>query len=194
MDLPPIILASKSPRREQLLRQLEINFQVITRTVQESVSEHLTPRELSQINAYRKAWVVAKDHPDHLVIGADTVVCMGRRVFGKPADLEEAHRMLMDLQGHTHEVVTGVCLIQLRHHRDNLFAETSRVIFKPLDALTIRNYLSLIDPLDKAGGYALQEHGSLIVDRVEGSTSNVVGLPLEHLLQELESWPKVPTP
>ena len=191
MELPPLILASQSPRREQLLRQLEINFQVITAPVQESTSDQLTAQELSQINAYRKCWAVAKDHPDHLVIGADTLVCLGQRVFGKPQDHDEAYQMLDSLQGHTHSVVTGVCLIQRRHHQETLFSEVSQVTFKSLDTLNIRNYLSLIDPLDKAGGYALQEHQDLIIDHVEGSSSNVIGLPLERLFQELENWPDV---
>jgi len=188
MELPPVILASASPRRARLLRQLELNFLVLPAHTPESAPEHLTAREAALLNAYHKAWAVAKEHPDTLVIGADTVVCLGPELFGKPASHAEAHRMLSRLQGHTHQVITGVCLIQLRRHRQHMFSESTAVTFRSLDDLQIRNYLGLIDPLDKAGGYALQEHGELIVERVEGARSNVVGLPLEALHEVLQQW------
>lgn len=189
MELPPLILASSSPRREQLLRQLDLEFQVMPADVEESTSEHLSPRELAQLNAYRKCHAVAKDHRDNLVLGADTVVCMKHRIFGKPADLEEAAHMLGELEGRSHQVITGVCLIHSRSHTQRLFHVTSLVRFKRLDALSVRHYLSLINPLDKAGGYAVQEHSDLIIETVSGSISNVIGLPMEKLFEILEHWP-----
>ena len=188
MDLPPLILASASPRRSQLLRELALSFEVVPGRAEEIHPEHLTPHEICQINAYRKARVIAKKHPDALVLGADTIVCMGTRVFGKPKDLRDAHRMLGQLQGRTHEVLTGVCLVHLRTHRQKVFVDSTTVTFRTLYSEQIRRYLSKIDPLDKAGAYAIQEEGDLIVKSVNGSYSNVVGLPLERLKAEFELW------
>jgi len=131
---------------------------------------------------------VAKKFPDALVLGADTLVYLGGKLMGKPADMEEAYWMLKQLQGRTHEVVTGVCLIHLRGHRQKIFAESTSVRFHPLSTEQIHDYLVRIDPLDKAGAYAIQEHGDKIVDDISGSYSNVVGLPLERLRAELVSW------
>lgn len=190
LDPPPVLLASGSPRRAQLLREMELAFEVLTASVEESTAEHLSPRELCLLNAYHKARAVAKDHPDHLVLGADTVVCLGAKVFGKPASRAEAHDMLAALQGHTHRVLTGVCLLRWRTHEQRLFAESTEVTFHRLTELEIQKYLEQIDPLDKAGAYAIQECGDMIVARVEGSVSNVIGLPVERVLEELAAWPK----
>ena len=188
MNLPPLILASGSPRRLVLLRGLGVEFNVVPSDAGEVHSEQLTATEASQLNAYRKAREVAKKFPDALVLGADTLVYLGGKLMGKPADMEEAYWMLKQLQGRTHEVVTGVCLIHLRGHRQKIFAESTSVRFRPLDAEQINDYLARIDPLDKAGAYAIQEHGDEIVDDIKGSYSNVVGLPLERLRAELVSW------
>ena len=188
MNLPPLILASGSPRRLVLLRGLGVEFNVVPSDAGEVHSEQLTATEASQLNAYRKAREVAKKFPDALVLGADTLVYLGGKLMGKPADMEEAYWMLKQLQGRTHEVVTGVCLIHLRGHRQKIFAESTSVRFRPLDTEQINDYLARIDPLDKAGAYAIQEHGDEIVDDIKGSYSNVVGLPLERLRAELVSW------
>src|SRR5207245_917792 len=124
-------------------------------------------------------------------LGADTIVCVGTRVFGKPTELEDARRTLAKLQGRTHEVITGVCLIQLRSHRQKLFAVSTAVTFRHLHAGQIRRYLSKINPLDKAGAYAIQEEGDEIVKAICGSYSNVVGLPIERLQEELADWIRV---
>lgn len=187
-DLPPVILASASPRRAQLLRQLGIEFTVVPSQSSEVFQEQLTAREIAQINAYRKARYVAKRAPDALVIGADTVVALDTRLFGKPVDLEDAYRMLEQLQNRTHLVVTGMCLICLRQHRQSVFSESTDVTFRTLDSVTIRRYLNSVDPLDKAGGYGIQEQGEMIIERIDGSYTNVVGLPLERLQLELSGW------
>ena len=188
MSRPPLILASASPRRSELLRQLGFEFQVQPGQVEEIQPEHLTPHEIAQINACRKAHVAARKRPDALVLGADTIVCLGTTVFGKPADLEEAHRMLATLQGRTHEVVTGVCLLQLRLRRQKVFAVSTTVTFRSLHSGQIRRYLAKINPLDKAGAYAIQEDGDDIVKHISGSFSNVVGLPVERLEEEMREW------
>lgn len=188
MNLPPLILASASPRRAELLRELGVKFQVLPGHAQEEVGDVLSPHELCQLNACRKARVVAKKFPDNLVLGADTEVCLGAEVFGKPSDLTDAARMLDRLQGRTHEVVTGVCLVHLRRHRQKVFAVSTSVRFRPLGAAQIRDYLAKINPLDKAGAYAIQQHGDEIVEKISGSWTNVVGLPLERLQEELARW------
>ena len=186
--LPPLILASASPRRVELLRQLSFDFTVVPGDVPEIHHDQLTARELCQVNAYRKARATAKSFPDALVLAADTLVHLETALFGKPATLEEAYQMLERLQGCTHQVVTGVCLLHLRKHRQAVFAESTAVTFHPLDAVKIRRYLNQVNPLDKAGAYAIQEQGDLIVEKIVGSYTNVVGLPVERLTTELQAW------
>ena len=148
----------------------------------------LSPYELCQLNAHRKARKVAKKHPDALVLGADTLVFLEREIFGKPRDMEDARRMLSALQGRTHQVVTGVSLIHLRGYQEKIFAAGTDVTFQPLSAQQIKNYLMRVNPLDKAGAYAIQEYGELIVAEISGSYSNVVGLPVERLREALAQW------
>jgi septum formation protein len=188
INLPPIILASASPRRSELLRQIGIEFNVVTSDTPEIHDGELTAREIAQVNAYRKARNVAKKHPDALVLGADTLVYIETLLLGKPGSLEHAYQMLEQLQGRTHEVVTAVCLLNLRNHRQRIFTEVTNVTFRPLDAVKIRRYLTKVNPLDKAGAYAIQEEGDLIVEKIAGSYTNVVGLPVERLQAELQAW------
>jgi septum formation protein len=188
MKLPPFILASASPRRAELLRQLEVEFKVVPSDATEVYDEQLSPHELCQLNAHRKTRVITKKNPDALVLGADTLVFLEREIFGKPRDLADARRMLSQLQGRTHQVVTGVCLMHLRAHRERIFAISTDVVFRPLTENQIGDYLAKINSLDKAGAYAIQEHGELIVAEISGSFSNVVGLPLEQLKTELDAW------
>lgn len=183
-----MILASGSPRRAELLRQLGLDFQIIPGVATEVLDEHLSPLELCQLNAHRKARAIAKKHPDALVLGADTLVFLEGESMGKPADIAEARRMLGRLQGRTHQVVTGVSLIHLRALRERTFAVSTAVTFHPLNAEQINGYLSKMNPLDKAGAYAIQEHGDTIVSEISGSFSNVVGLPIEMLKEEIERW------
>ncbi len=186
--LPALILASASPRRSELLREMGIPFMVVRGQVPEIAPEHLSPVETAEINAYRKTRATAKKHPDALVLGADTVVSLGTTLFGKPTDMADAEQMLAKLQGRTHQVITGVCLMHLRGHRQKLFAVSTAVTFRKLHIGQIRRYLSKIFPFDKAGSYAIQEEGDLIVKGIVGSFTNVVGLPVEMLRAELEAW------
>lgn len=190
MKTPPVILASASPRRVELLHQIVPDFEVVPSAAPEVHDEQLTAWEMAQINAYRKARVVAKKFPDAVVLGADTLVYLDRetKLFGKPANRKDAERMLMGLEGRVHAVITGVCLLHLRSHRQRVFAEWTDVKFHPLTAKQIRDYLALINPLDKAGAYAIQEYGERIVAEISGSYSNVVGLPVERVREELRVW------
>lgn len=188
MKLPPLILASASPRRAELLRQLQPEFQIVPNDAEEILDGQLSPLELCQLNAHRKARAVARKIPDALVLGADTLVFLDGEIMGKPRELADARRMLLRLQGRTHQVVTGVSLIYLRGHRERLFAVSTDVTFRSLSAEQIGDYLSKINPLDKAGAYAIQEHGDMIVAEISGSFSNVVGLPVERVGDELAAW------
>ena len=194
MNLPPLILASASPRRSELLRQLGVNFTVVPSAATEVHDDQLTAREISQLNAYRKARAVAKKFPDALVLGADTLVYLGTTLFGKPADLQAAYRMLEQLSGRTHEVVTAICLLHLRTHRQKVFYDSTAVTFRRLDEVQIRRYLGKVNPLDKAGAYGIQEEGDWLVETIAGSYTNVVGLPVEKLRAELALWPGQTSP
>jgi septum formation protein len=190
MKIPPIILASASPRRVELLRQIVPKFEVVPSDAPEIHDEQLTAAEMAQVNAYRKARVIAKRFPEALVLGADTLVYLDRetKLFGKPSDRTDAARMLAELQGKTHAVITGVCLLHLRAHRQMIFSAWTDVTFHPLTSAQINDYLALMNPLDKAGAYAIQEHGERIIANISGSYTNVVGLPLERLKETLNDW------
>src|SRR6185295_927722 len=159
MKSSPIILASASPRRAELLQQLDVDFDVVPSDAPEVHDNQLTAWEMAQINAYRKARAVAKKYPDAVVLAADTLVYLDRetKLFGKPANRADAECMLNELQGRVHAVITGVCLLHLRSHKQKVFAEWTDVKFLPLTAKQIKDYLRLINPLDKAGAYAIQE-------------------------------------
>jgi septum formation protein len=185
---PKIILASQSPRRRMLLKRLMANFECEVAEIEETASRHLTPNEIAKTNAHRKALAVAKNHPKALVIGSDTVVALASKTFAKPKDLQEAAGFLKKLSGKTHQVITGVSLLCLEPFKVKLFSETTHVGFQKLNDQNIREYLSMINPLDKAGGYAIQEHGEWIIGEIFGSYTNVVGLPMERLREELKLW------
>jgi septum formation protein len=188
VQLPPLILASASPRRAELLRQLALDFQIVPSAAAEILEDQLSPLELCQLNAHRKARAVAKINSDSLVLGADTLVFLDGEIMGKPADIADARRMLTRLQNQTHQVVTGVSLIHLRAHRESMFATSTDVTFRPLTAGQINDYIAKVNPLDKAGAYAIQEHGDMIIAGISGSLSNVIGLPLEQLKTEIYAW------
>jgi septum formation protein len=185
-NLPKIILASASPRRELLLREMGLRFAVVRPDGVEEALTGATPLVLAEQNAQHKARAVAGRHPDALVIGADTIVVLAGKVFGKPRDFAEATAMLGALAGHRHEVVTGVCLVHRAHHQEITFADVTGVWMRALTPPQIADYLRKIDPLDKAGAYAAQEHGATIIERIEGSFHNVMGLPTERLRTVIE--------
>lgn len=183
----PVILASASPRRKELLAGMGIPFEAIPADAEEiSAGSGLPAEEIVQFNAVRKAGVVAGSHPGSLVIGSDTVVECDGRIFGKPASPEEAVSMLKTLSGRSHRVMTGVALQLPQTGLNRSFTEISHVIFKKLSDETIREYMRLVNVMDKAGAYAIQEHSELILARLNGSLSNVIGLPVERLAAELD--------
>jgi len=176
-----LILASQSPRRRDLLEALGVAFELHASDAEELDGADLDPQELVLHNAQLKASDVANRFPDRWVLGSDTVVALEGKVYGKPGSFAAAEVMLQCLQGKVHHVYTGVCLVHHTTSRQELWCEGTKVGFRPLSEVQIRDYLNRIDPLDKAGAYGIQEGGERIVSRVEGSLSNVVGLPLESL-------------
>ena len=186
-NLPPVILASASPRRSQLLASMDIEFEVVPSHVEELIDGYDFIPDLCEANARIKAELIADMHPECLVIAADTMVYLEDTLFGKPTDIDDAHRMLTRLQGRTHQETTGVSLIYHNEEISKSFSVITNVTFLSLDAGQISEYLAKIDPLDKAGGYAVQEHKQMIAKRVSGSVSNVVGLPVERLKEELNN-------
>lgn len=185
---PPIILASQSPRRALLLKELVPEFGIVDSYATELDDPEMGQRRLCELNAQRKAFAVAERYPNHLVIGADTLVFLEGKLMGKPESLEMAREFLRRLSGRVHEVVTGVCLFQREMSRMHLFSEVTRVRFLRFGDAVIEDYLAQVQVLDKAGGYAIQEQGHLLVEQVEGSLSNVIGLPVEALRLALRKW------
>jgi septum formation protein len=188
-ECEPFILASGSPRRRELLLDLVKTFDVVTSDAEELVSHDDGPAGLVMENARRKARSVAEFSSGCWVLGADTIVSIGNDILGKPKDFSEAAEMLRLLSGRTHCVSTGLCLIQQDSCYEETRVEKSKVTFRTLDGGTIEDYFAEVDPLDKAGAYAIQTRSDLIVDRFTGSRSNVIGLPLEMLgnwLREVE--------
>jgi len=181
-----IILASASPRRELLLREMGLRFTVVQPVDVEELLGGAAPDVVAMQNAQRKARAVAGRHREAVVLGADTEVVLDGVVFGKPRDLRDAETMLSKLAGRRHDVLTGVCVIHRALDTEITFAECSQVWVRTLTRDQILDYFTKVNPLDKAGAYGAQEHGELIIERIEGSFSNVVGLPVERLRATLE--------
>jgi septum formation protein len=181
----PLILASASPRRRDLMEEAGFNFDVMPANVEEAHDERVSLHELTRANAKAKARHIAARRPEQMVIGADTLVAIDGCALTKPLDMEEAGQMLARLSGRTHEVCTSVALICDSARVERCFEAVTLVTFKSLKPAERAEYLTLINPLDKAGGYAAQEHGDRIIAAVQGSWTNVVGLPMEALAAEL---------
>lgn len=181
-----LILASTSPRRSDLLAEAGIPFEARPAYIEELSDPELSARELCLINAESKALEVASRFPAQIVLGADTVVALDNRTFGKPRDLEEARTMLETLCGRVHEVLTGVCLMHRDTNKMCRFVESTRVKFRSRDAVDLDAYLASINPLDKAGAYSAQEDDGRLIEQLEGLMSNVVGLPVERVQAALQ--------
>jgi septum formation protein len=182
------ILASGSPRRCQLLSEAGYKFEVVAAPVEEIAHGWLTIRELTIWNAARKAAPVSDMWPDAVVLAADTLVAVDGQVLGKPTDFEHAIDILQRLSGRAHEVWTAVRIVNRARGKSQSFYEVSRVHFRTLSEGAIRNYLAKINPLDKAGAYAAQGEGQDIIERIDGSYTNVVGLPMERTARALAAF------
>jgi len=184
-----VVLASGSPRRRQLLTEMDIPFRVETRPVEETFPQDLSPEKAAAYLCRLKSRAFAdKDlKKNTLLITADTIVALENRILGKPADANEAAEMLRQLSGRKHEVITGVCL--RLPDKMKIFTVSTRVWFKELPEEEINYYISEYHPLDKAGAYAIQEWiGHSAIHKIEGSYFNVMGLPTHRLYEELKRF------
>jgi septum formation protein len=180
-----IILASRSPRRQQLLRQMGISFDVVIRDFDESFPENLRYEEIARFISLSKARSFKDELSDNeIVITADTIVWCNDKVLGKPADSAEAVEILKEISGNIHEVITGVTIIS--NKKEITFTDISKVTFEPMTDEEISYYIDHFKPYDKAGAYGIQEWIGIIgCSRIEGSFFNVVGLPVQKLYKEL---------
>ena len=185
---PRLVLASGSPRRAQLLAEAGLQFDVVRAAVSESATRALTIQELTAWNAARKARAVARKCRDAVVLGADTLVALDGEIIGKPANMREAVKTLQRLSAREHQVCTSVFICSAARREQISFCTVSHVRFKLLTDDEIRDYLAKIDPLDKAGAYAAQAHGSEVIGRIRGSYTNVVGLPMGETLRALRHF------
>ena len=183
-----IILASRSPRRQQLLRDLGLRFDVVVHEYDESYPENLKGEEIAMYLAREKARLFMNEISDNeIVITADTIVWCKNQVLGKPVDISDASRMIRELSGKSHDVITGVTI--LSSSREVTFADLTKVTFEKLSEEEITYYIEKFMPLDKAGAYGIQEWiGVAACSRIEGSYFNVVGLPVQRLYMELKEF------
>ncbi len=182
-----LILASKSPRRKELLSIITSDFEIIPAVGEENADPALSPDIFVQELAKQKALEIAASHPDDVVIGSDTVVAAKGEILGKPKDKDDAFRMLSLLSGTSHSVFTGVALV--KNGEILSFTEETKVKFFPLTQKEIDDYIATGEPFDKAGAYGIQELGALLVEGIDGDYYNVMGLPtgrLYRLMKRLE--------
>jgi septum formation protein len=186
----PILLASNSPRRKELLAGLGLTFEVRVKEVHEDFPAHMQREQVAEYLASHKADAYAGDLEDQVLITADTIVCLGERILNKPADAAEAFKMLRSLSGTQHEVITGVCL--LTKEAKTVFHDVTKVYFKELSDEEINFYIRHYQPFDKAGAYGIQEWiGMIGIVKIEGSYFNVVGLPVQKLYTHLQQLAQV---
>ena len=180
------VLARKSPRRKELLERVIPDFTIDVVETNEVIHEGIDLHHAIENVAKEKGKAVASHHSDAIIISADTIVCMGQTVYGKPKDREDAIRMLRELSGETHEVITGVCIMDKNHERT--FSVSANVTFYPLSEKEIIDYVNTNEPLDKAGAYGIQGYGALLIEKIDGDYYSIMGLPIARLKRELEKF------
>lgn len=180
-----LILASKSPRRKELLSLITTEFEIIPAAGEENADPSLSPDIFVQELAKQKALEIAASHPDDVIIGSDTVVAAKGEILGKPKDRDDAYRMLAMLSGTSHSVFTGVAVI--KDGEIHSFTEETRVKFFHLSEKEIENYIASGEPFDKAGAYGIQDAGALLVEGIDGDYYNVMGLPAGRLYRLMKS-------
>jgi septum formation protein len=183
-----IILASASPRRKELLKKLGLKFKVEPGNYKEDIDSDMEPLELAKLLSLKKAELVAKNHGNALVIAADTFCVLEGQILGKPRTEAEARKMLVTISGKQHSVITGFTIIDAGSHKVVSRSVETRVYIRKLSSHEIDSYVKSKEPLDKAGAYAIQGLGSIIVERIEGDYFNVMGLPLGALAESLKEF------
>lgn len=183
-----IILASTSSARKETFSKVRLPFEVQASNYEEDMSLEMPPEQLVEYLSAGKAKAVAEENSNAIVIAADTFVVYGNQRLGKPKTAERAKEMLEMLSGKEHEIVTGVTIIDTESGKSRTFHGSTKVFMKKLSPETIDAYIKTGEPLDKAGAYALQEIGAMLIEKIEGDFFNAVGLPLERLMEELKDF------
>jgi len=183
--LTPLILASSSPRRQQMLQNMGLNFKVTPAEVDETPLPGETPLAFASRMAVAKARAVARSHPDAWVLGADTVVTRDGLILGKPRDQADALAILQHLVGRTHQVLSAICLSFLAQEIEQTEVDTTGVTFIAAPDQLLTAYIATGEPMDKAGAYGIQGAGAFLVRRIEGSCANVIGLPIDRVISLL---------
>ncbi|MDB8790199.1 Maf family protein [Romboutsia sp. 1001216sp1] len=176
-----IILASASPRRKEILENINVKFDIVKSDIDEVILEDELPPQVVMRLAFEKSMDVAKSNQESLVIGADTIVVFNNTILGKPKDKEDAINTIRLLSGNTHEVITGISLINLSANKKIIDYVVSKVKFKDLSEDDINDYINTGESLDKAGAYGIQGYGSLLIEEIQGDYFNIVGLPISKL-------------
>lgn len=187
-NMKTIILASVSPRRKELLKRIGLRFKVDPSNYEENMSSELEPHELAKSLSLEKAKLVAEKHMNALVIAADTFIVFEGKILGKPRTETEAKEMLETISGRQHSVITGFTIIDAANNRALSKAVETKVYIRKLSSNEIDAYVESKEPLDKAGAYAIQGLGSVIVEKIEGDYFNVIGLPLSALAETLKEF------
>ncbi|MFA4880144.1 MAG: Maf family protein [Candidatus Doudnabacteria bacterium] len=183
-----IILASNSPRRRELLEKIGLKFEAEDSGYTEKINPELEPKKLVKFLSLKKAKAAAKKHPNAIIIAADTLVVYQDKILGKPKTLKHAHRMLQLLNNKKHSVFTGFTILDTKNKKTVSKVVETKVYFRNLSKKEIENYIQSEKPLDKAGAYAIQNLGELLIKKIEGDYSNVVGLPMSELAQSLKRF------
>lgn len=186
MKLKRIVLASSSPRRHKLLKDLGITFIIDPSRYEENMSLPLKPEALVKHLSLQKAKDVAKKYDDAVIIAADTFVVLGNDIFGKPKNLDDAKNMLRKLRGTIHHVVTGYTIIDTTQNKTITASEMSKIHLQHMTDTDIQTYVETFKPLDKAGSYAIQEIDQAYIKKIEGNIDNILGLPLKALRKSLQ--------
>ncbi len=181
----PIILASSSPRRQEFLSELGLQYQTMPAVIDETPANGELPEHFARRMAKAKTELIAHTHPDACVIGADTVVTLDRVIFGKPRDQSDALTILKALQGRTHQVLTAFAVFLKQQQVEEVQCSTSHVTFDRFPDSILKAYIHSGDPMDKAGAYGIQGKGNFLIRSIDGSCSNVIGLPVNAVIQVL---------
>jgi len=183
-----LILASTSPRRKEILTKTGLKFSVVASNYQEDMDKKIPPLKLAEFLSYQKARLVIKNHPNSVIIGADTFVVHGNKLLGKPHTPKEALKMLKKISSQTLKVITGFTIIDTDSNKKISRSVSTKVIIKKLSKAEIVNYVKTREPLDKAGAFGIQGKGALLIEKIEGDFFNVMGLPLNALAIELKKF------
>ncbi len=187
-NMKNIILASGSPRRKELLEKIGLKFTVDVPDIEEDITTSSSPAELVKELSKRKAESIAKQHPNSIIIAADTIGVLRGKIIGKPHTAGQAKKMLKSLSGGSHLVITGFTILDTATQKTVSKNVKTKVYFRELNKSGIEAYVATGEPLDKAGGYAIQGLGALLVDKIEGDYYNVIGLPLSSLAECLKEF------